>query len=109
MVFHDAADIGDRIQNAGGGFAMDDGGVRDGFVAGQRAIQGGGVVRTVFRTAERDVVDFQALQHQRHAFAIGAVGEDGHFAVRRHARGEDGLDAKRAAALQENGFPAGAS
>ena len=107
VALNDAADFGDRIQDAGGRFTMNDGDVRDGFVRRQRAIQRGGVVRSVFRRAKDEVIYFQMLQHQHDAFAIGAVGKDRHLAARRHARGEDGLDAKRAAALQENGLPAG--
>ena len=86
---------------------MNDRDVCEGLVRCERAIQRFGVSRRVFRRSEHDVVNGQMLQHQHDPLAISAVGQNRDLAVGWHARGENGLDAERAAALQEDSFPAG--
>ena len=96
------ADFDDRVENAGGRFAMNESDVRDGFVRCERTIQSFGVSGHVFRRAEHEVVYCQMLQHQHDPFAVSPVGQDRDFAVGRHARGKNSFDAERATALQED-------
>ena len=107
MSLDDAADFDDRVENAGGRFAMNESDVRDGFVRRECTIQSVGVSGRVLRRADHDVSYRQMLQYQHDPFAISPVGQDRDLAVGRHARGEHGFDTERAAPLHEDRFPAG--
>jgi hypothetical protein len=96
----DLGDPFDRVQDARGGLAVDRRDMRDRAVLGQRARQGGGIVRLVLRGRQRDHGTAVAARHPDHAQAIGAVHQDQQAAVRGHQGAEHRLDHEGAAALE---------
>jgi hypothetical protein len=98
----DAGELRDGIEDARGGLAEDRRHVGDAGVAGERLVQGLGVVGHVLRgllhldLAAHDPADLH------HARAIGAVHQDQHLAVLGHEAAEHGLDHEGAAALERD-------
>ena len=95
----DLGDFGQRIENAGAGFAVDQRHVRNVSVGAQQAVDVGGGGRFVFggfEGAERAAEHFADF---RQALAVRAIDQHEDFAVARHQRADRRFDGKSAAAL----------
>ena len=99
----------DGVENACGRLAVDRRHMGDGRIRGQEGVEGLRSRRGVFGRAEHRVGDPGVLEHENHALAVGAVGQHGHLAFGRDGALEHRLNTEGAAALHQNGFPAGLS
>ena len=95
----DGGDLGDGVQHAGGGLAMDDGDMGDGGIAGQRLLHRRGIHRPVLRPFEHGMSAAVIVADPRDALAIGAVDQDQQLARGRHEAADHGLDREGPAAL----------
>ena len=99
MLRNDLGDLGQRIENAGAGFAVDQRHVGDVSVGAQQAVDvsgGGRFVFGGFEGAERAAEHFADL---RQALAIRAIDQHEDFAVARYQRADRRFDGEGAAAL----------
>ena len=99
----------DGIEHACGGLAVDRCDMGDGRIRGQQRVQRFRSRRGVFGRAQDRVGDPGVLEHEEDALAVGAVGQHGHLAFGRDGALEHRFHTEGAAALHQNGFPAGLS
>lgn len=103
---HNLADFLDRIQNAGRGLAVDDGGMRIAGMRGQVLCYGVRTDLLVFRRVDNVRLDAVNARDLRDAAAVGAVHQDQQAAVSRNGGRDHGLNGERSAALHQNALVA---
>ena len=109
MAFGHWAQRLDGVENACGGLAVNRRHMGDGRIGGQEGVEGLRCRRGVFGRAQDCVGDPGVLEHEDHALAVSPVGQHGHFTFGRDGALEHRLNTEGAAALHQNGFPAGLS
>ena len=97
----------DRVQQAGGGFTVDHGQVRDGGIALEGRFYPAQIGRFGLRPGDLDPGDPQPISHLHHAFAVGPVVDDQYLAVWGNQRADGRLNAEGAAPLDEHAGVAG--
>ena len=107
MLLDHLGDFRQRVEDAGAGFAVNQGNVGDAGIGAQEAVDVGGGGRFVFggfESAERAPEYFADL---RQAFAVGTVDQHQDLAVTGHQGADRRFDGEGAAALQWHAVMAG--
>ncbi len=102
MLADDPADLVNRVEDAGGGLAVDHRHVSDPFLRPQRSVQNLEVRRGIFGRSQTLVSQLEILRHLNDPLAIRPVGEHEQAAARRNRGGNHRFDTERAAALDQN-------
>ena len=95
-------DLGERVEHARGGFAVDHRDVRDPAVGGERRIERRGVVGHVLGSLDRGAGAAHDLADAGDALAVGAVHQHQHLAVAGKQRADRRLDGEGAASLDRH-------
>ena len=96
----DLGDFGQRVEDAGAGFAVDQCNVGDTGIGPQQTVDVGGSGRFVFGGFEGAERAAEHFANFRQAFAVGAVDQHQNLAIARHQGADCRFDGKSAAALQ---------
>ncbi|MCY1407637.1 hypothetical protein D9M71_229430 [compost metagenome] len=107
MVFDHLGDFGQRVQDAGAGFAVDQRHMGDGRVFGQQPVDVGGGGRLVFCRFEGAVSATQHFADLRQALAVRAVDQYQNLAIAWHQGADGRFHGEGAAALQGHAVVAG--
>lgn len=109
VAFDHPGDLGQRVEDAGAGFAVDQRDMGNARVGGQQAVDVGGSGRLVLGGFEGAVGAAQYLADLCQALAISAVDQHQHLAVLRHQGTDSRFHGEGAAALQGHAVVAGAA